>query len=80
MYAVIYTKLFIYIKKFSIIFFLQGHTVFDLADKDMLKLLEELKKKQTTVRNYLNSLLFYHTIKIHENLCPYKLAFLGQGS
>ncbi|KAK7497256.1 hypothetical protein BaRGS_00011550, partial [Batillaria attramentaria] len=29
---------------------LQGHTVFDLADKDLLKVLEELKKKQVTLR------------------------------
>ena len=33
-------------------FGLQGHTVFDLADKDMLKILEELKKKQVTVSGY----------------------------
>ena len=35
------------------VFVLQGHTVFDLADKDMLKVLEELKKKQVTVSDHI---------------------------
>jgi hypothetical protein len=36
-----------------VLFVFQGHTVFDLADKDMLKVLEELKKKQLSVSIHL---------------------------
>lgn len=48
-YAFVISVVFYIILSKYFLLFIQGHTAFDLAEKDMLKLLEELKEKQASV-------------------------------
>lgn len=49
----------------------QGQTAFDVADTELLSLLEELKKKQAMVIKYLihtitrNSLILHHRLEVY---------------